>query len=116
MAQNSYWTGRILCAVRLHAGAGRPGMVAVAEVLARTGGARYGCGVGAAGLSRDHGETDRNKGGTGLSGSRAEGGLARFGGDGCGDCDGWQRETLAACVRTRSAGAVGDGGRAVLEI
>ncbi len=39
-AQSSHRAARILCADRLHAGAGRSGMVAVAEVLERTGKAR----------------------------------------------------------------------------
>src|SRR5208337_91685 len=41
-AQNSHRAARVLCAVRLHAGAGRSGMVAVAEDLERTGRARAG--------------------------------------------------------------------------
>src|ERR1039458_6505366 len=91
-------------------------MVAVAEVMERTGKAGAGWGVGVASLSRNHGEADYYEGGAGLSGGCANGGDRRAGGAGCGDCAGWQCETLAACVRTRSAGAVGDGGRAVLEI
>src|SRR5271156_790860 len=104
------------CTDRLPPRFGRSRMVAVAEILERTGGAVARWEGRVTSLFRNHGQADRNEGGTGIPRGRANSGVTRIGSAGCGDSAGWQRATLAACVRSRSAGAVGDGRDSILEI
>ncbi len=115
--QDPHCASRPLCAARLHAGAGRPGMVAVAEVMGRTGGvgnSRRRAGV--ASFSGNDGGENRSKAVAGVSGSRAHHGNRGTRGTGRTDWRGWHGEEIVDLVRSERAGAIGDGGSAVVEI